>query len=183
MPVSLPAGITLLGKGHGLSAGISGPGRGMGTRKGGRGCLQHLHTRHAHRALCTNLWTEGTPDEGASYSADMGPPRPTIWGQPPGPWLGRYRGKEAGLGQHGLLKPAHGRKRPLAQVAELQPSQAPEKPEAQPWFGGILPRQCHSMLGDHAVTVAGAPPPPPVLNVSGFKDQGGELGMRMPVCL
>lgn len=134
--VSLPAGITLLGKGHGLSAGISGLGREVGMRKEGRGCLQLSHTRPTQRALCTYLWTKGTPGEGASYSADMGPPRPGIRGQPLGPWLGRYRGKEARLGQNGLLKPAYDRGRPLAQVAERQPSQAPEKPEAQPWFVG-----------------------------------------------
>lgn len=94
------------------------------------------------------------------------------YGAAPGTLAGEIPGKETGLGQHGLLVPAHGRRRPLAQVVGRQPSQAPEKPEAQPWLGGgVFPRQCHLMLGNHAVTAAGAPPPP-TLNVSGFEDQG-----------
>lgn len=44
-------------------------------------------------------------------------------------------------------------------------------------WGGVFPRQYHLMLGNHAVTAAGAPPPP-ALNVSGFEDH-----VCMPVCL
>ena len=71
-------------------------------------------------------------------------------GRAPGSPAAEGLGKEARLGQNGLLKPTHHHGRPLAQVVKQQPFQVPRWPETQAGsgLGGSSVKNVSPMLGD-----------------------------------
>lgn len=110
-------------------AGGSGPGR-----KG-----RAVASTHSQGAPHTHLWTEKKTGRGRP----LPDPRSQVWGEPLGPRLKRDLGKEARLGQNGLLKHPHHHGRLLAQVAKQQPSQSARGPD-QLWVRGssTMSAQC-----------------------------------------